>query len=128
MNFASSLHLSNINAGDIRELKAQASGLWDWEDSAPAQGGKRGTNLWASLARAPGCRGCPKTSILLIFGCLEVRPGRWEALTQGFGLELSLSNTQNQPGLGVPVGRWMGSRAESPSDGKSPPNLLPGAS
>lgn len=40
MNFVSSLHLSNINAGDIRELKAQTSGLWSWEDSAPARGGK----------------------------------------------------------------------------------------
>lgn len=36
MNFVSSLHLS----GDIRELKAQTSGLWGWEDSAPARGGK----------------------------------------------------------------------------------------
>lgn len=54
MNFVSSLHLSNINAGDIRELEAQTSGLWDWEDSAPARAGKREVSLWASLALAPG--------------------------------------------------------------------------
>lgn len=62
-----------------------------------------------------------EASIVLNFGHWEMRPGRWEALTQGFGPELSLSNTRNQPVLGVPMGCWMRNRAESLRDGKFPP-------
>lgn len=69
---------------------------------------------------APGFSSWDEASILLILGYLETRPGRWEALTQGFGPELSLSNTRNRPVLGVPAGRWMGNGAESLSDGKFP--------
>lgn len=58
---------------------------------------------------------------MLNFGYSEIRPGQWEALTQGFGPELSLSNTQDQAVLGVPTACWMGNRAESPSNGKFPP-------
>lgn len=121
MNFVSWLHLSNINAGDIRELKAQTSSLWDWEDSAPARGGRRGMKLWASLVLAAGF----SSWLLLVFGGSEVRPGRWEALTQGFGLEFSLSNTRKQPVLGVPMG-W-GTGLKAPAMGKSlpePPSTL----
>lgn len=71
--------------------------------------------LWAPPVLAPGFSSC----LLLVLGGSEVRPGRWEALTQGFGPEFSLSNTRNQPVLGVPTG-W-GTGLKAPAMGKSLP-------